>query len=345
MPSTKEEKRNLILADFPVDDTWELKRQLDAAVGRPFEVRWVEGRIHVNRFKRMANYFVVPFGPFLHRRRWNIVVTWQQFYGIVFAFLSRLFGVKKTCRLVILTFIYRPKHGLAGKLYERWMRYAVNNRYVDLIVVYSRAEVERYHRLLGIDRDRLRYVPLSIPPEAVPEEGGAAEETPIPPEPFVFAPGKSNRDYELLVEALAPMGCRMEIACDNYAGPVSEAVTVHNRLFGARMMRFMSRCAVVAIPLKDLTISSRQLALLQAMSLGKPIVVSRSQGVADYVTHGVNALVVDNTPQAWREAVSRLLADEALRAQLSCAALDTFERNHSERAMARAIASLIASLR
>ena len=134
MPS-KDDKHNLLLLDFPADDSWQVKCKLEHDTGMTFEVRWIEGRIKVHRLRRIINYFLFPLKPFMQRKRLGVLIAWQQFYGIVFAWLCKLFCVKKTVKLVIMTFIYRPKAGVMGKFYEWWVKKAVCSHYVDKVVV------------------------------------------------------------------------------------------------------------------------------------------------------------------------------------------------------------------
>ena len=67
------------------------------------------------------------------------LLCWQQFYGIAIAFFCRLFHLKKRFRLVIMTFIYKPRSGFAGRLFERFVRYAVTSDAVDRILLTTRA--------------------------------------------------------------------------------------------------------------------------------------------------------------------------------------------------------------
>ena len=56
------------------------------------------------------------------------VLCWQQFYGIAIAFFCRLFHLKKKYRLVIMTFIYKQKRGLPGKIFYHFVKYAITSQ-------------------------------------------------------------------------------------------------------------------------------------------------------------------------------------------------------------------------
>jgi len=60
---------------------------------------------------RYMSYFLCPLIFLFKRKHYDTIVAWQQFYGINFAFLSRLLHVKHCNRLIIMTFIYNPNGG------------------------------------------------------------------------------------------------------------------------------------------------------------------------------------------------------------------------------------------
>jgi UDP-glucose:(heptosyl)LPS alpha-1,3-glucosyltransferase len=79
------------------------------------------------------------------------------------------------------------------------------------------------------------------------------------------------------------------------------------------------------------------LPVAEAMACGLPVIASRSAGVSDIITHGVDGLVLDDPKDATRlaEMIGRLFNDEALRTQLGDNAADTarqftWERNGRE---------------
>lgn len=66
---------------------------------------------------------------------------------------------------------------------------------------------------------------------------------------------------------------------------------------------------MVVIPLQDLNISSGQLMLLQAMQLGKPIVVTNNCAIYDYIEDGKTGLILANEKKLWIEAIKKIYND------------------------------------
>ena len=79
--------------------------------------------------------------------------------------------------------------------------------------------------------------------------------------------------------------------------------------------------AVVVVPLLAGTDrSAGQQTYLNAMGLGKPVVVTDAPGVRDYVIDGETGLIVPNEAGALVDAVNRLLTDHQLARRLGEAA-------------------------
>lgn len=64
-------------------------------------------RIRGGNVIRYLRYFTFPWKVFLHRKKYDCILGWQQFYAINFAFYCRLFQVRKTNKVVALNFTYK----------------------------------------------------------------------------------------------------------------------------------------------------------------------------------------------------------------------------------------------
>jgi glycosyltransferase involved in cell wall biosynthesis len=83
------------------------------------------------------------------------------------------------------------------------------------------------------------------------------------------------------------------------------------------------------------------LVALEAMGLGRPVVVTARGGAAEYLRDGVNALVVEpGDPDAVAAAVRRLADDPSLRARLRHGGIATAKEHTAERFHARVEAAL-----
>ena len=70
--------------------------------------------------------------------------------------------------------------------------------------------------------------------------------------------------------------------------------------------------------------------LFESMARARAIVAPRTEPIAQVITDGVNGLLFDpQNPATLRDALQRLIADPALRAQLGTAARATIRENHT----------------
>jgi phosphatidylinositol alpha-1,6-mannosyltransferase len=107
----------------------------------------------------------------------------------------------------------------------------------------------------------------------------------------------------------------------------------------ARIHALLAAADVVLLPSESLYAKmDYPLVLLEAMSLGRPVVVARATPAAELGEHG--AVVVDPTPDAVAAAVKRLLDDTALRSRLGEEGRRAVETTFHRRTMAAAYESL-----
>jgi glycosyltransferase involved in cell wall biosynthesis len=111
------------------------------------------------------------------------------------------------------------------------------------------------------------------------------------------------------------------------------------------LKKIMSHARFMVLPLPYFKYSFGQMTLLQAMSMGKAVVVTDVPGVADYVRDGYNALLVE--PYSWQDLKSMmellLKEEEKLRELGENARLSVLER-YNERELARGIYQAVTEL-
>lgn len=112
--------------------------------------------------------------------------------------------------------------------------------------------------------------------------------------------------------ALAALAAKLQIA---------ERVRFHGHQSREQVAAVMRRCTIFALPSRYEGLGC---VYLEAMSVGKPVIGCRGQGIAEVIRHGFNGFLVG--PENDRElalAIAMLLRDESRRAALGTAARDT----------------------
>lgn len=91
----------------------------------------------------------------------------------------------------------------------------------------------------------------------------------------------------------------------------------------AQPQRYLAAGDAFACPSRYETFS---MSGLEAAACGLPLIVVRTNGLEDFVEHGVNGFFVETNTESVRDALARVIADPALRARMSEAAVRTAER-------------------
>jgi glycosyltransferase involved in cell wall biosynthesis len=173
----------------------------------------------------------------------------------------------------------------------------------------------------------------------------------------VFSAAKfyDRKAIPLLVEAFARVAMRhpsalLRIAGDGIERPLVEAAVARHAL-GARVqllglqphervMQEMAWCDVFALVGWN---EPWGVVFTEAMSVAKPVVVSKDAGVAEVLTDGVDAVLVEpKSVESAAAALDRLLTSADERTQMGARARETFERRLT---WERAVEPLVALLR
>jgi hypothetical protein len=161
--------------------------------------------------------------------------------------------------------------------------------------VLSRREVELFSTTWGIDESRVRCTPFFVTTSETGAQGDGS----------VFAGGDSLRDYEPLVKAATSIAAPVHIATGHLDGRELPPNVHAGRVPPARFYELMHRASIVVVPLAAGRIrSAGLLTYLNAMAMGKLVVVTDSLGVRDYVSPGKTGLIVpEGNAQALAEAL------------------------------------------
>ena len=298
---------NYVLFDCPPDE--DFLAGLEQTSGVRWHTRFADGRASVGRVRRLLRYFLFPLGFVLFTRKIERVVAWQQFYGIMASVYARIF--RRRFPITVMTFIHKPKRGLAGRMFDALVRFGIDNPCVESIIVFSPEEVDAYTRLIKASAAKFRLVPQGIPEKAgrFNEDGSEVSSS------YVFSAGRSNRDYGVLKRAAEDARVPLRIACPEESADGFSFTEILADCFDDDMERQLSGAFAVAVPLRDKTISSGQLVVLQAMRAGKPVVVSDNVSLRPYIREGETALVA-RKQEDWTGFIRMLRDDSGLARKL-----------------------------
>jgi hypothetical protein len=192
--------------------------------------------------------------------------------------------------------------------------------------VLSSWELERFPRTWGVPAEQVRFTPFCC---TLSER---ELELPVSDDGGVFAGGDSLRDYRTLLDAASGIDAKVTIASVRLGRLASAPANVSIGKVTPQEFAELNRgAAVVVVPLADSSDrSAGQQTYLNAMALGKPVVVTDAPGVRDYVEDCRTGLIVPvGDPGAMAAAVRRLL-DPANKAEV-----DRMRRSARETVLSR----------
>lgn len=192
---------------------------------------------------------------------------------------------------------------------------------LDRIVVLSGTQSRYLLEEAGLPPERVRVVKHHVDHRFF-EPGDSATED------FVLSVGQTRRDYRTLLEAVARLGVPTTVVASSpWTGQDTDiqddlrGVTVRAGISARELWDLYDQAAVVVVPLEaGLDFAAGVSAVLEAMAMARPLVVSATPGIADYVEDGVDCSVVPAADAgALAAAIERLLDDRVLAERLGAA--------------------------
>lgn len=257
------------------------------------------------------------------RRRFDAVYTVgvrpAQIYGLLCAVCGT--GGRPHIASEILLDEARPES--AAWRWKRKLR-RIAFRKIAQLIVFSSGERQLYSQELELPLERVHFVPFHtnvLEPHRT--EAGR----------YGFAAGRSLRDYRTLFQAVEGLEFPFVVVADhasvaNLSKPTN--VELHCDIPRARYLELLEGCAFVVVPLKADYRSTGQVVVLEAASLGKPVIASDVVGVRDYIADGVDGLLVEPAnPEALRQRMEQMIGDPSLGQRLAEAALRRVNEQHT----------------
>ena len=308
---TKVQKKNVILADCDAEEVDSFAQGLSSGE----QVFQTESHIANwkrtgpwSELKRYGMYFAVAWKAFAKRKAYGILVGWQQFYALIFCFYCSLFRVKKPCKVVAFNFTYKRKNGKFAGIYRWFMGKCLDQKYLDYIHVPSEQYADFVTVEFGFPRDRMLVIPFGVN-----DRYDVFSKLPVPDgyqkDGYALAIGRSNRDYDFLIQAWQNIEYPLVIISDTYTGTAAQQnITILRNVAGEASYPWIAHCGLMVIPIDDGTICSGDTVLLTAMSMERKILVTAPSTLAEmYITDGENAVLTEKNVETFQSAVKRML--------------------------------------
>jgi glycosyltransferase involved in cell wall biosynthesis len=251
----------------------------------------------------IARFFGSPsaqaWSAFRRRQGFDVIVTDGEHVGIPLGLLLRL--TRSKVRHVTIG------HRLSSPKKRLFFTLLGAHRRIDRIALHSRRQMDFAASSLLIGRDRLALIPYQVDtafwaPTAVPEER------------LVVSAGLEHRDYETLFRAADGLDAAVVIGAASRWSRHTAAkhdlppnVTVGSFSY-ADLRDLYARAAVVVVPLADVDNQAGVTTILEAMAMGKAVVVTQSVGQTDVVLDRRDHARPPLRPRT--KSLSRMIAEE-----------------------------------
>jgi glycosyltransferase involved in cell wall biosynthesis len=271
----------------------------------------------------------------------DVVLSTVDTVGIPLVLLKRAGLVR---RPVVYTSIGLPERlmQLRGKPMRRLYKAAL--RGAAAILAYSEHEAQWLRDWLGPGGPPVVFLPFAVDVEAFRPDSARTSETDV-----VSVGADPRRDFDLLVEVASrhrELNFRIVTTAERLRTlpPLPENVELEVDLSLDEARERLADARVVALPVRENSYSGATTVLLQAMALGKPVVVSRTAAIASgyELEDGVNCRLVEpGDPEAFERAILETLtgADAAL--ALGTRARQTVERTFTWERYADALCQVL----
>lgn len=274
-------------------------------------------------------------------RYYKHMIICEQFIGLYYCFLSRVFLFIKRCpEVLLISLMYNPRRGWLGHIYKLFYQFCLDSKAIQYFICHSSTEREMYLKEFGPDKkDSIIFLKLG---------GGKPFNTKSDPQRgtdrYFFSGGSSNRDYRTLVQAFDGLEERLIIACypsDVKGLRIPANVEIRHNVYAEDFTRLMERSYAVILPLLKTEVSSGQLVLLDAMRVGKAIVVTKGGCTRDYLPPDVGIIVEPCLVEEIRTAVQHLVRDPERTRRLGRKAKACYEQDHTAMRYAQRLATFL----
>lgn len=240
---------------------------------------------------------------FLRRGECRGVVTDGGASGLLFAWLQALVPWGRKPHVLVDCNWYE-----SGSRWRDWLkglRLRLAARSAHRFVVWASHEVEDYARAFGLPPEKIEYVPFHITLSDYTYE--------LRDDGYLFAGGNYDRDYPTLIEAVRPLAVPAWIATTRPEQLAGVEVPPNVRVEGTCVAGFrqaMAAAKLVVVPMAPgLLHSGGQQTCLNAMYMGKPTIAVGRKWATDFITDGIDGLIVDYADAAGLSRAVRWVLD------------------------------------
>jgi len=220
------------------------------------------------------------------RKRYDVLITYRDRASNIFSIIQSLFG--KKIHHVMLNCIWRiPETKFFRSLRKANLKISASS--VDVFAVFATHERKAYKEIFNLAEDKFTYIPYYFTPAASKFKSFEGD--------YIFSGGyHAYRDYKTLIMAVKDLDIKCKIATQlpeffpekSIPPNVEISYLPQNEYF-----KCMAASKMVVVPLKkDHFRSTGQRTYLNAMLMGKPLIVCDGFGAYDYIVNNEEGFII-----------------------------------------------------
>ncbi len=234
---------------------------------------------------------------YVKRRDYDVIISWGEKPALLFAFLLKATG-RKFPHISMTSWISKPKKALAFRILQS---------HITTMVFWSRIQRDFAINRLGVAPEKTRLINWLVDQKFFRPTECETD--------MICSAGREMRDYSTLIEAMRGLDIKCHIAV-SLRGKLFKTIkrvyeersmppnlTVSN-LSPTELREMYSRSRFIVVPLLETDTDNGITVMLEAMSMGKAVICSRTAGRPEAVIEGKTGLLVPpGDSKALREAI------------------------------------------
>jgi glycosyltransferase involved in cell wall biosynthesis len=282
--------------------------KIAASLGKRFEIDVLAVQLHSSSiFRGGMKCLAITILAIPRIFEYDCVFATSSLMGAPLSVFCKIFGFKRP-RIVVIDIGAARLLGSRDSLLENLAKWSFTS--VDLAVCHSKEQ----RRRLEVDIfPRAEFIHLGVDLNDYEVEVN-------PKGNYILCVGRTGRDYPTLFRAARQLKDRfivvigddpLPVISEHQAGVKPENVTLLKEVEYEEYLGLMKEASLIVLPLCETAAPTGQTVLLEAMAMGKAIVVSKVASVIDYVDDGKDVILVrpgDSDDLAG--AIRRLMMDD-----------------------------------
>lgn len=270
-------------------------------------------------------HWAIAFLAFSRRRKYKAIIATGEDVGLPFAFLKKVF--RRRTPLTITT------HNIAGRRSNFFLKTLGVSSAVQKFQCLSKVQSEMLAERYAIEDSKIQLLYYQVDHhfyKPMPE---------VKVRQQICSAGRASRDYATLVEACHDLDVDVKIAADSLWFREKLNIDVEQlperieaRSYGnlVALRHLYAESLFVVVPVLNVAYSAGFTVILEAMAMGKPVIVSRIEQKDDFVIEGYNGLyVTPGDPAELNEKIRYLLDHPEEVARMGQNARKTVEEHYT----------------